>query len=151
MELGRECNVKYNIYSPAPCPPQSHFAQIAPLIDICIPNRTEALELGGNGDLTEAAKNIRELGVKNVLITLGGDGFGVLPDGGEFKTFPLEHKVKVVDTTGAGDSFSGALAHSLNTGKLQNLVDHAFFASHIASLSVTKNGTQKSYPSRRDI
>ena len=54
--------------------------------------------------------------------------------------------VNPLDVTGAGDSFCGALAHSLNfKGNESNLEDHIKFALNVASLSVTKKGTQKSY------
>ena len=140
------------MYSPAPCPTREQFAEFAPLIDICIPNRTEAIQLGGSDNLKIAAQNIRALGVKNVLITLGGEGCAILSEEGDFVTVPLIRKVEVIDTTGAGDSFSGALAYSLAQSKpLSSLKEHVQLASLVASVSVTSKGTQKSYPSTLDI
>ena len=149
--MGRAGSAKFNIYSPAPCPSPEHFRDIAPLIDICIPNQTEAVSLTGELEVEEAARAIQRMGVKNVLVTLGGDGFALLQENGAFKMFPLARKVSVVDTTGAGDSFSGALAFSLNQNPPKSLEESAQFASLVASHSVQKKGTQKSYPTLKEI
>lgn len=149
--MGRKGSAKFNIYSPAPCPDPAHFRDIAPLIDICIPNETEAVSLTDKKNVEEAARAIHKMGVKNVLVTLGGAGFALLHENGAFKKFPLSRKVSVVDTTGAGDSFSGALAFSLNQNPTQTLEEAAQFASVVAAHSVQKKGTQKSYPTLKQI
>ena len=59
-------------------------------------------------------------------------------------------KVKTVDTAGAGDSFLGALGFYLATSKL-SLSQAIKRAGKIAGYSVQRNGTQSSYPMRRDL
>jgi len=151
LRMGRE-NGCLTIYSPAPCPKREHFEEFANLVDFCVPNQTEASELGGSQDLDESTRQIQKLGVKNVVVTLGGSGYGILRAGSaRVEKFPLAQDVKVVDTTGAGDSFSGAFAHSLMKSPQSEIYTHAKFASIVASLSVTKKGTQKSYHNYNDI
>jgi ribokinase len=58
-------------------------------------------------------------------------------------------KVEVVDTTGAGDTFNGALAVALS--EKNNLKDAILFASMAASLSVTKMGAQTGMPFRHEL
>jgi len=56
---------------------------------------------------------------------------------------------KVVDTTGAGDSFLGALSYALaNDYSIQNAIK---LATHIAGWSVQYTGTQTSFPSHTDV
>ncbi|WP_307195386.1 ribokinase [Neobacillus niacini] len=58
-------------------------------------------------------------------------------------------KVDVVDTTGAGDTFNGALAVELS--KNQDIKDAVLFAAIAGSLSVTKLGAQSGMPSLNDV
>ena len=139
------------IYSPAPCPTLANFKELAPFIDICIANKTEALQLGQSENLKQSIKNIRSLGVRKLIVTLGGEGFGFIADNSEdLKIVPIKNKVNVIDTTGAGDSFVGALCYAIDSDKFKTLEESAILASSIASLSVTKKGTQKSYSSKID-
>jgi ribokinase len=62
--------------------------------------------------------------------------------------FPAE-KVEVVDSTGAGDAFNGALAFALSTG--ESIERAVQLAVSVASFSVTKMGAQSSLPSLKDI
>ena len=57
--------------------------------------------------------------------------------------------VKAVDSTAAGDAFSGSLAIGLAQG--QGLPDAAQFAARVAAVSVTKMGAQSSMPTRQDV
>jgi len=58
-------------------------------------------------------------------------------------------KVEVVDTTGAGDAFSGALAVALAEGA--DLAAAVAFANAAAALQVTKLGTAPAMPYRADV
>lgn len=53
-------------------------------------------------------------------------------------------KVDAVDTTGAGDAFTAALAWRLGTG--ESLADAAAYAARVGAAAVTKAGAQESYP-----
>ena len=71
------------------------------------------------------------LGVPNVVITLGGDGCVALADGQsiEVDAFPIE----VVDSTGAGDAFVGALGVALARGdELTTAIRYAAAAGALA-------------------
>ena len=57
--------------------------------------------------------------------------------------------VKVTDTTGAGDTFNGALAHGIiNNYSMENIIG---FAGTAASLSVTKLGAQTGMPTLEEV
>ena len=58
-------------------------------------------------------------------------------------------KTKAVDTTGAGDTFNGALAHALTTN--QSLSEAVEFANVAASLSVEKFGAQGGMPQQEAV
>ncbi|CAG5113997.1 Oidioi.mRNA.OKI2018_I69.chr2.g8082.t1.cds [Oikopleura dioica] len=143
LQLGRAAGAK-TIYSPAPCPSREDFETFSEEIDYLIANQTEALELSGKETIQEAATTLQEkYKIKSVIVTLGGDGFAVKSEG-ELTLHPVVEKVDVVDTTGAGDSFVGAFSYSL-TKTQKTTIEHAKFASMVASRSTTRKGTQKSY------
>lgn len=82
-----------------------------------------------------------------VVCTLGAAGAQYVrrADSGVVPSF----KVRVVDTTGAGDAFNGGLAVALAEGG--GLVDALAFANATAALCVTKPGTSPSMPHREDV
>jgi len=138
------------ILNPAPAAVLS--PEILREIDILTPNKTEASMISGikvsNVDTAKkAARAICNMGVKTVVITMGSAGAVVCCNG---KTFLKEaKKVDTIDTTAAGDVFSGALAVAISEGKeIEAAVD---FACQAATLSVTKMGAQSSIPYRNDL
>ena len=80
------------------------------------PNASEAAELTGRDDPTDAARALASQTGAAVLITLGGAGALLLEPGGEPVRLPAT-QVDVVDTTGAGDTVNGALAAELAAGR----------------------------------
>jgi ribokinase len=92
-----------------------------------------------------------ERGLQRVLVTLGGEGSVVLDSQavGPNVTRIAPTPVKAVDTTGAGDAFTGAVAALLAAGK--PLAAAAQFASVAAALATTRKGTQAAYPDLGDI
>lgn len=83
-----------------------------------------------------------------VALTLGGDGAALFKMGKEIARVPA-FSVPVVDTTGAGDTFCGALAVALAEGRAPE--DALKFASAAAALAVTKPGAQPSLPRREQV
>lgn len=109
------------------------------MTDILLPNRAGALELTNETDVARAAKKLLALGPGLVLITLGEDGCLLVTEKKEVRV-PIYRVEKVVDTTGAGDSFNSAFVSSIHKGMSPE--EAADFASAAAALSVTKIGAQ---------
>ncbi len=135
-----------------PAPARKLSLELLAMVDVLTPNETEAAILTGlevtNKDSADvAARELLKSGVKAVILTMGAKGF--LLAAGETTEFVPAVKVDAVDSTAAGDAFTGALAVSLAQG--QTLRDAAFFANHAAALSVTRMGAQSSMPTRREV
>jgi ribokinase len=124
------------VCNPAPATPIP--PDILPLIDYLVPNENEARLIGKylgwpQLDPGELAERFLESGVGNVLITLGSKGVLVRDPSG-LTMIPAARASKVVDTTGAGDSFMGGLVAGLVRG--DSLLDAAAFATRVAAHSV---------------
>jgi ribokinase len=138
------------ILNPAPaCPLPDKLLSCLYLIT---PNETEAEYITGIKvhdihTAEKAASVLREKGVKNVIITMGGAGAFV--SSGTISEIVPVTPVKAVDTTAAGDVFNGALAVAISEGK--GIADAVRFANKAASISVTRMGAQASAPYRNEI
>ena len=95
---------------------------------------------------SELCETLRSRGVPSVVMTLGGQGSLIAAATGPVTAIPAE-KVTVVDTTGAGDAFAGALAAGLCAG--EDLVAAAHRATRFAAEAVQHEGAQDSYPDWR--
>lgn len=120
-------------------------------VDVFTPNETEAEFFSGisvktDEDAEKAAEKMLSLGVKRVVITLGKRGV-YFRDVSE-KGFVPSPEVCAVDTTGAGDAFTGALSVRLSEGA--SLKRAAEYAVCFAALSVTKKGACASMPERSE-
>lgn len=135
------------VLDPAPALPLSDA--LLGNVDILTPNAGEASALAGRTvtDVQTArliANQIEARGPRAVVITLGASG-AVLADGNYVTHLPAP-TVDVVDTTGAGDAFNGALAVGLAEG--QPLASAVIFANRVAALATTGAGAQASLPDR---
>jgi ribokinase len=140
------------ILNPAPAPLHPLPDDLLAKIDIITPNETEAAFLSGvkianMDDARRAARVLKAKGIGHVIITMGGKGALVLTDSKEYVIDPI--KVKVVDTTGAGDAFNGGLATALAEG--QDIKQAVQFANATGALSVTKVGTAPAMPYRDEL
>jgi len=115
-----------------PAPAGRIPAELIERFDVAVVNETE---LDALGDRRPPA----------VVLTLGKRGARVLPDGPELPAFPAE----AVDTTGAGDALTGALAAALAEGRP---LDQAVrFGMAAAAVSVERPGCQPAMPRRAEI
>lgn len=93
------------------------------------------------------AQKLMAHGLASLVITLGANGCLVAERGAEIQQLPAV-KVKAMDTTGAGDAFTGAVAARLAHG--DTLAQAADFAGKFAALTVQAHGAQASYPRSLD-
>ena len=140
------------ILNPAPSSeiPDDYFQ----FFDFFTPNETEASfylnkPVKNEDDCKVAGNFFLEKGVKNILITLGEKGCYFKNIDEEF-LMPASHLNKpVVDTTGAGDAFNGALSVALSQNKTYK--QSIEFANLVAGISVTKEGAANSMPTKKEI
>ncbi len=135
-----------------PAPAQLLDDQVLAQVDYLVLNETEATLLSGLtvtdiASAQSAAAALQQHGAHVVLITMGALGVWVA-SATEAYHLPA-YAVKVVDTTGAGDSFVGAFAVAIAEG--QTLHAACMFAQSAAALAVTKLGAQTSIPHRKEV
>lgn len=134
-----------------PAPAQELPTELLALVDVLVVNETEyAVVLGRPlpDDLADVEAHVAALGLGcAVVVTLGGRG-AALCQAGEVVRVPSP-PVPVVDTTGAGDTFIGALADALSRG--ERAPDALRWAVHAASLSVGALGATTGMPTREQV
>ena len=119
----------------------------------CItPNETELAtlinkDLNTLDDYILGAKELLAKGVQNVIVTLGEKGSLLVNQKNEI-LIPAR-KVNVVDTIGAGDSFTGAIAAMLDQG--HDLLESMKIATYVASLAIQKEGGIPSMPYKDEV
>ncbi|KAJ7991029.1 hypothetical protein DPEC_G00293000 [Dallia pectoralis] len=156
LRLAQENNVK-TIFNPAPAIPDldPDFYRAS---DVFCCNESEAqllteMAVASIEDAGHAGRELLRRGCRSVIVTLGSQGCVVLS--GQEASSMLHHvpteTVTAVDTTGAGDSFIGALAFYMTTFPEMPLQEMASRANQVAGVSVLKIGTQASYPSKKDL
>ena len=130
-----------------PSPVQPLPDELFDNVDLLIPNEHEAAALSGKSD-PHAAAEILLRHVPAVVVTLGSKGCLYAARGAETVHFPAP-EVTAVDTTGAGDTFVGALAVALGEGRA--VPEALAWASIAAALCVQKPGASTSMPYRSEI
>jgi ribokinase len=136
--------------APAPSAPGTLPASLLERVDVLVPNAIELAQLTGSNPstdvdgLTEAA---RGLGVGTVVVTRGAAGALIVT--AETTVVVPAPTITPVDTTGAGDSFCGALAAALAGGVP---VDEAVRrAVHAGAIAATRPGAQPSMPTAGEV
>lgn len=127
------------IYNPAPYIEMNH--ELLDKVTHFTPNETEVNELFGRQYEAVISQYPQQM-----IVTLGKQGATYFDD--ELINVPAL-KTTVVDTTGAGDTFNGALAVALSEG--QSLADAIAFGNKAAGISVTGLGAQGGMPKREEM
>ena len=168
LKRARDANVT-TMLNPAP-PLSDEDGRLLPQVDLVTPNETEfahllarhvgkTIEASSIAALDDASLHAlaRQLGVPSVVMTLGSAGCFVSHgegarwrDGTPYYRVPAE-AVRVRDTTGAGDAFSGALAAMLaNRGGItfRQAIAHA---NRVAGLATEREGAALAIPTRAEV
>jgi len=121
-------------------------------VDLLTPNESELEILTGEKvtdekSLLKACDILLEQGIKELIVTLGEKG-SLLINTSDHQKFEAI-KVDAVDTTAAGDSFTGALAFAIDQG--QSIKEAIQLATQVAAMTVTKKGAQSSLPSMAEV
>jgi len=142
------------ILNPAPAREEVRDPEVLRLVDVLTPNESEATFLSGWDaieDLEDACiwcEQILQKGCRGVVVTRGARGCLMKEEVGDASLIGA-WPVQAIDTTAAGDCFTGALATGLAEGR--SLHESVQFASAAAAVSVTRRGAIPSLPSRRDV
>jgi ribokinase len=132
-----------------------HADRLMKVVDVAVLNEIELAQATGTklkatsaqSEIVAACQKLRAKGAHAVVATLGAKGAVVVTADGA--TAIPAFKAKVVDTTGAGDCFVGALAARLSAGATP--VEAARYASAAASCSVERLGAAPSMPTAREV
>ncbi len=130
-----------------PAPVEHGFERFAAPIDYVVPNEIEAHMLTGRMTPEEAGAVLLPETRRGVVVSLGEQGAMAI-DRAALLRFPA-YKVKVVDTTGAGDAFRAGLAVKIAEGA--SLADAVRFANACGALAFTVMGAEPSMPRRDDV
>lgn len=138
------------VLNPSPVPRELDPELLA-AADPLVVNEHEARQLAqaSGGTPAQWAHALRERGARSVVVTLGPEGALVLGAEDAEPVAVPGIEVTAVDTTGAGDAFTGALAARLAAG--DDVAEAARFAVRVGAASVTKPGAQPSYPTAAEL
>ena len=139
------------ILNPAPADPNLDINYVCKC-DFFMPNETEleiltGLPVSNIDEILIAANSLISKGLKNLVVTLGEKG-AIWLDGNVIHHI-VPHKVNAIDTSGAGDAFIGCFAHYLV--KTHDILSSLNMASAFSAYSVTGQGTQISYPDKKEF
>jgi len=129
-----------------------HPRRLLKLVDIAVLNEIELAQATGTKITSKSSQAViaaacRKLGPAIVIATLGARGLVMVSLDGVVALPAL--KATVVDTTGAGDCFIGALAARLDTGAA--ILDAARYANAAAACSVERLGATPSMPTPKEV
>lgn len=144
LEFARERGIR-TVLTPAPA--QGDIGDLVQLADVIVPNEGEAIHLTGETDAVSAARALSRRG-GTAVVTLGERG-AVVAVAGEIAQHVDARRVVAVDTTSAGDTFTGVLVAWLAAGEPWDAALKA--ATAAAAISVTRLGAAESMPRRAEI
>lgn len=114
---------------------------------VIIMNGKESMLITGEKDIDSAIKALKNYGAETVIVTLDVKGAMVADDSQIFQV--PTYKVKVVDTTGGGDSFTAGFIHAKYQGYQTR--EAVMFASAVAALNIITPGASTDLPSEEDV
>jgi ribokinase len=149
LELGA-AEGALTILNPAPVSSDALNVKLLAAADVLTPNLKEAQALLGGelADPSAAASHLAEAANAAVVLTAGALG-AYVASRGVVTHVPSEAVGEVVDTTGAGDAFTGALGVALAEGA--DMVEAARFASLAAARCICVNGVIRGLPRREEL
>ena len=125
-------------------------AEVLAGVDVLLVNEIELEQLVGAFDeLVEALDRLAATGVGRTVVTLGDAGAAILDAATRSTRRVASPKVEVVDTTGCGDAFAGALISRLAAG--DELADAVATAVRVGAYAATGKGAQPSYPTSQQL
>jgi ribokinase len=145
FEIARRHDV-LTLLNPAPAMPLP--GDLWPLVDVLTPNEGELLLLADASDVVTAAQRLLQRGVGAVVVTLGERGCALFRADAEPLYMP-GHPMQVVDTIGAGDTFTGTLAAAL--ARQAPWPEALAWANAAAALSTQASGAVTAMPSRAAV
>ncbi|MER6529901.1 ribokinase [Streptomyces sp. NPDC001508] len=134
-----------------PSPPRPLPQEVLAACDPLIVNEHEARVILGESRVGERpedwARILLAKGPRSVVVTLGAEGALVADADGVVRVPAV--RVAAVDTTGAGDAFTAALAWRLGAGA--TLAEAAGYAARVGAVAVTRRGAQESFPTAGEV
>lgn len=158
LQYGKELGSR-TIFNPSP-KLESLSQDVYMNCDVLVLNKDEGESLTQvSANDIEGTKQVlcklHKWGVKQIVLTLGAEGAIsseiMSQHQGPLMMYIKTPKVDAVDTTGAGDALTGALAFFMSCYPQLSLAEMVFRAVNIATLTVTMRGVQTSYPKREEL
>ena len=131
-----------------PAPANAAAREAVQYADLITPNRKELKLMSGKEGLSEGCDELLALGAGEVIVTLGEEGSLLYSKNGSVAV-PCMNAGEAVDTTGAGDTYCGALCVKLAEGA--SLREAAHFATASSAIAVTRRGAQVAIPTRAEV
>jgi ribokinase len=131
------------VYAAAPFDADA-VAALLPYVDLLFLNKVEAQQLE-----TAIGTPIEQLEIENVIVTLGGDGCRWYANSASLVTDFDAIQVDPIDTTGAGDTFTGYVVAGLDRG--MPMEQAIKLASQAGALMVTRLGTADVIPDLKEV
>jgi len=131
------------VYAAAPFDADA-VAAVIEEVDLLILNAVEAEQLK-----YATGQDLDDLPVDDIIVTVGADGCNWVSNKGKKVESFAAYPVDAVDTTGAGDTFTGYLVAGLDRG--MDMPDAIDLAMQAAALMVTRHGTADAIPDLKDI
>ena len=135
------------LLNPSPCNEQLREVDFT-CLDVLVLNEVEIRALGGDDDLTVCLQSLAaRYPHLQILLTLGADGCMLVADGETLRQATFE--TDVVDTTAAGDTFTGYFAAAMARGEAR--ADALKIASAAAAIAVSRRGAAPSIPALAEV